>query len=135
MDARTIPHDLTARRAGLAIAATTLVVALAGGLLIRVFDRDDFPTLASGLWWAVQTVTTVGYGDHVPSSSGGRAIAVVVMVTGIGFLSIVTASITAMFVESARRRMRGEDEITLTHIAERLDQIERRLEELSGPRP
>jgi voltage-gated potassium channel len=135
VDRRPIPHDLTARRAGLIIAATTLVVALAGGLLIRVFDREDFPSAGSGLWWAVQTVTTVGYGDHVPTSSGGRTIAVLVMVTGIGFMSVVTASITAIFVESARRRRLGQDAVTLDHIAARLDQIEERLQELSGPRP
>jgi voltage-gated potassium channel len=118
----------TARRAGQLIAATTVVVAVVGGLLMRVLDRDEFPTVGSGLWWALQTVTTVGYGDHVPANGGGKVLAGVVMVTGIGFLSVVTASISAAFVESARRR-RGDD-----GVAERLDRIERALEELKETR-
>lgn len=118
----------TARRAGQLIAATTVVVAVTGGILMRLLDSGDFPTVGSGLWWALQTVTTVGYGDHVPRTGGGKALAGVVMVTGIGFLSVVTASISAAFVESARRR-RGDD-----GIAERLDRIERALEELKRTR-
>jgi voltage-gated potassium channel len=115
----------TARRAGILIGIATVVVAIGGAVLIRVLDPDEFPTIPSGLWWAVQTVTTVGYGDHVPTSTEGKVIAGVVMVTGIGFLSVVTASISAAFVESARRKRGDENEL-----AERLDRIERALEEL-----
>jgi voltage-gated potassium channel len=121
----------TARRAGQWIAITTVVVSIAGGVLIWLLDRDEFPTLGSGMWWALQTITTVGYGDHVPADVGGRVIAGVVMVTGIGFLSVVTASISAAFVESARRRRgRNSDELVL----ERLERIERALEELKATR-
>jgi voltage-gated potassium channel len=124
---------LTARRAGTAIAVATLAVTVAGGVLVAVFDRRDFPTLGEGLWFAVQTVTTVGYGDVTPRTTVGRLIGTVVMVTGIGFLSVVTAAITAAFVESARQRLgtaRPEpvaDE--LRAIRERLERIERRLDE------
>jgi len=130
-----LPDDLTARRAGLVIAAITLGVSLAAGILMRSVDHDDFPTIGAGLWWAVQTVTTVGYGDKVPTSTEGRLVAAVVMVTGLGFLSVVTASISALFVEATRRRRSSRDDASLEHIAARLDQIERRLEELSAPRP
>ena len=121
-----LPDDLTARRAALLIGATTLVVSIGGGLLIRVFDKQDFPSTGNGLWWAVQTVTTVGYGDHVPTNAEGKLIATVVMITAIGFISVLTASISALFVESARRR-RQAGQVTLEEIAERLDRIERRL--------
>jgi len=117
----------TARRAGWFIALATVIVALAGGIAIWLLDRDEFPTLGSGMWWSLQTITTVGYGDHVPADVGGRVIAALVMVTGIGFLSVVTASISAAFVESARRRLgRNTDDIVL----ERLEQLERTLEDL-----
>jgi voltage-gated potassium channel len=120
----------TARRAGQWIAVTTLVVSIAGGAAIWLLDRDEFPSLGSGMWWAVQTVTTVGYGDEVPADGVGRVIATIVMLTGIGFLSVVTASISAAFVESARRRRgRATDELVL----ERLERIERALEELRRP--
>jgi voltage-gated potassium channel len=135
MGRQRLPDDLTARRAGLLIGGVTLVVAIGAGLLMRSVDEHDFPTAGSGLWWAVQTVTTVGYGDKVPTSTEGRLVATVVMVTALGFMSVMTASISALFVESARRRRSRRDDATLEHIADRLDAIERRLEELSAPRP
>src|ERR1700754_2256746 len=121
----------TARRAGVTIGIVTVVVAVAGGFAIRLLDSHEFPTLGSGLWWSLQTVTTVGYGDHVPAKTEGRVVAGIVMVTGIGFLSVVTASISAMFVEAARRRRgRNTDDLVL----ERLERIEQALEELKATR-
>jgi voltage-gated potassium channel len=116
--------NLTVRRASVLIAAFTLAIGLAAGLLMRAFDPHEFKTAGSGLWWSVQTITTVGYGDKVPTNTGGRLVAVLVMVTGLGFMSVVTAAITAAFIEAARKRRRMPEEITLDHIAERLDQIE-----------
>jgi voltage-gated potassium channel Kch len=124
-----IPEELTVRRAGQIIAVITLVIAIGAGLLMRVVDRHEFPSFGSGLWWSIQTVTTVGYGDHVPTTTLGQLVAVFVMVSGLGFLSVVTATITAMFVESARRRRRSPSDITLDHIMERLDQIEALMDE------
>jgi voltage-gated potassium channel len=122
------PTPSTARRAGILIGIATIVVAIAGGCLMRLLDPDEFPNIWSGLWWALQTVTTVGYGDHVPANAEGKALAGIVMVTGIGFLSVVTASISAAFVESARRRRGDDDDVTA-----RLDRIERLLEEVASP--
>jgi voltage-gated potassium channel len=115
--------NLTIRRACALIALVTLTVGVASGLVMRVLDPEDFHTAGSGLWWAVQTITTVGYGDKVPTNTEGKLVAVLVMATGLGFLSVITAAITATFVESARKR-RGRDDLTLHHIAQRLDQIE-----------
>ena len=70
---------------------------------MTVADHDNFPTIGSGLWWAAQTVTTVGYGDHVPTSFVGQLVAVLVMLLGIGFLTVITASITSTFVARSRR--------------------------------
>jgi voltage-gated potassium channel len=123
------PSPSTARRAGVLIGIATVVVAIAGGCLMRLLDPHEFPDIGSGLWWAVQTVTTVGYGDHVPVDAEGKALAAIVMVTGIGFLSVVTASISAAFVESARRRRGDDDDVTA-----RLERIERALEELNATR-
>jgi voltage-gated potassium channel Kch len=116
--------NLTVRRASVLIAVVTLGIGVAAGLVMRVFDPGEFKTAGSGLWWSVQTITTVGYGDKVPTNTPGRLVAVLVMVTGLGFMSVVTAAITAAFIEAARKRRRLPEEITLEHIAERLDQIE-----------
>jgi voltage-gated potassium channel len=124
---------ITARRAGQAIAVVTMLVTIASGVVIWLVDRNDFPNVWLGLWWAVQTVTTVGYGDVVPTHWVGRLIGAVVMLSGIGFVTVVTAAITALFVESARGRREeargGSLAARLDAIAERLDRIEAAIED------
>ena len=120
-------QSLTARRAAAIIAAFTLVITVAGGILERVFDRPEFPTIGKGLWFALQTVTTVGYGDVTPKHADGRFIGAVVMLTGIGFLAVITASVTASLIESSRRRFaesEGELARQLQVVSERLVTIE-----------
>jgi len=124
---------LTARRAALLISVFTLSIAIGGGVVMRLVDPKDFPTLGSGMWFAMQSITTVGYGDRVPTSTEGRAIATLVIISGLGFMSVITATITAIFVESARRKRQAPDTITLEHIAQRLDQIERLMDERLEP--
>jgi voltage-gated potassium channel len=123
--------EMTARRAGMLIAVVTVMVTLAAGVLMRVVDHSEFPNVWLALWWAVQTVTTVGYGDVTPKNDIGRTLATIVMLTGIGFLTVVTASITAVFVESARRRFYADTERAEqkrhSEIMERLERIESRL--------
>jgi voltage-gated potassium channel Kch len=131
--ARLLGAELTARRAGLAIALFTLAATLLGGVVIRVADRDQFETIGEALWWSAQTVTTVGYGDVVPTDPLGRTVAVLIMLVGIAFVAVVTATITASFVESARRRLRGESDDQLDRrfdeLHQRLDRIEAALRE------
>ena len=94
-------------------------VALAAGGLFALFEGSS---LVDGLWWTVVTLTTVGYGDLSPATPGGRATAVVLMVTSIGVVSFITANIAAFFIE--------EDEETedlasdVRAIRQRLDRIE-----------
>ena len=117
------------RTAAMVIASVSTLMTVGAGLVMTVVDRDSFPTVGSGIWWAVQTVTTVGYGDHVPTNAVGRSLAALVMLVGIGFLTVITASITGSFVERSRRDREeaGEGAATtseLREIAERLDRIE-----------
>ena len=120
---------LTARRAARIIASVTLSITVISGVLMHFTDEKTYPTIGDGLWWAIQTVTTVGYGDLVPTSTVGRLVAALVMVVGIGFLTVVTASITSAFIESARRRLQGTEADTLSP---KLDQIGARLEEIEA---
>ena len=82
----------------------TVVITVVGGFLERFLDHHEYPTISKGLWFALQTVTTVGYGDVTPKQPVGRFIATVVMLAGIGFLAVITAEVTASLVESGRRR-------------------------------
>src|SRR5947208_14438944 len=119
---------LTPRRAGWAIALATAAVTVVCGVAIRLADPTDFDSVWLGLWWAVQTVTTVGYGDIVPRHTFGRIIAAVLMLSGIGFLTVVTAVITAAFLETVRRRLGdpGQAELLakLDEVSERLQALE-----------
>lgn len=117
-------ESLTARRAAGIIAGFTVAITLAGGVLERVLDHREFPTIGKGLWFALQTVTTVGYGDVTPALRQGRIIGAVVMLAGIGFLAVITASVTATLVESSRRRFAASTE---EDVAQRLAQLNERL--------
>lgn len=127
---------LTVRRAARIIATVTVSVTIVSGILIHFTDRKNFPNIGDGLWWAIQTVTTVGYGDLVPTSAAGRFVAALVMLIGIGFLTVITASITSTFIETARRRIEGSGSDVLTakldQIGARLEVIEAGLEDLRG---
>jgi voltage-gated potassium channel Kch len=128
---RFISREITARRAAVAIALCTIVVTFAGGIGIWLLDHKEYPSVGGGLWWSVQTITTVGYGDDVPARTEGRLIAAAIMIAGIGLLSVVTATVTAAFVEGARARLgRSRDD----QIIERLDRIEQRLNEMDRAR-
>lgn len=120
--------ELTPARAGWAIAVATLGITIVCGVVIRILDPADFSSIWLGFWWAVQTVTTVGYGDVVPKQVSGRIVAAILMLAGIGFLSVVTAVITAAFLETVRRRMGdpGHAEVIakLDELSDRLESVE-----------
>jgi voltage-gated potassium channel len=128
---RLLSRTITVRRAAEWIAGATILLTVAGAVAIWLLDHKEFPTIGSGLWWSVQTMTTVGYGDHVPTTAEGQLIGALIMVGGIGFLTVVTATVTAAFVEGARARLgqRRDEEILA-----RLARIEKRLEELDRTR-
>jgi voltage-gated potassium channel len=75
-----------------------------------------------GVWWAITTVTTVGYGDFTPRTAGGRAIAIVVMFVGIGFIAILTAAAAGRFLREQRAETNA-----LEGVEQRLDEVLRRL--------
>jgi len=127
---REIARAATPRGAAGVIAVATTVITVAAGLLMTVVDHQNFPSLGSGLWWAAQTVTTVGYGDAVPTTFTGQVTAVLVMLFGIGFVTIVTAAITSSFIERSRLEHRRSDDGS--QAAEQLRKIEQRLERIEA---
>jgi len=105
------------------------LVVIAGAAISSV-DPDDVHDIEDGIWWALATVTTVGYGDVVPHSTAGRAVAVVVMLFGIAFFSFLTAAISATFVKQDER----PDELRhrLAELAGVLDAVAARLERIEA---
>ncbi len=127
---------LTTVRAARIIASATVAITIVSGVLMHFIDEKTYPNIGDGLWWAVQTVTTVGYGDLVPTSTAGRLVAALVMIVGIGFLTVITAAITSAFIESARRRLASTEtdgvDAKLDQIVARLDTIEAGLKTVGG---
>ena len=113
------------------LALTTLVITLISGVVANFLSPAGFDSLGDALWWAAQTVTTVGYGDVVPASTGGRLIGLFVMIFGVASVSLITALVTSSFITYQQRRSGGEVErheelrAGLARIEERLDALER----------
>jgi len=110
---------------------------------MRVLDHDEYPNIWRGMWWALQTVTTVGYGDVTPTRTSGRIVAAFVMLEGIAFLAILIAAITSTFVARAEREIEkaeakadqsGEERIDarFDDLAARLDRVEAMLARLTN---
>jgi voltage-gated potassium channel len=74
--------------------------------LERYDPSSNIKTFPDALWWAVSTVTSVGYGDKYPTTDGGRAIAVILMLTGIALVGTITAAVAAWLVGSTQRANR-----------------------------
>ena len=132
-----VRDPLSVRKAMAVIVAATVASVLIGGVLITVLDSEEFPDLGTGLWWALQTVTTVGYGDVTPENTAGRFVAALFLLEAISFVTIVTAVITSSFVERARRERVAELETAvgaeqlaaaLSEITSRLDRIQQTLD-------
>ena len=111
------------RGAAIVIATVSIVITFGSAILMTLADRKNYPSLGSGLWWAVQTVTTVGYGDHTPVTVSGRLVAALVMLVGIGFLTVITAAITSTFV-SRTEQAPSDVEVAM---AQQLREIDARL--------
>ena len=123
---------LRPRDAAYLIVAVWLVAVVIFGIVEHLLDDQTFPTVWLGMWWALQTVTTVGYGDVVPQDTVGRAIASLLLLGGLALLSVVTATITSGFVARARRETRSDAEAELLaeirELRARVDELAERLE-------
>jgi voltage-gated potassium channel len=108
----------------------TTTVVFVGGLLMWLVDNDNFPNYGVALWWAAQTVTTVGYGDVVPTSDAGRIVATVVMFTGVALISVISGAAAGGLMQTVRRK-HGVD--TETRILEEIEALHRRLDGLGAP--
>lgn len=118
------------------LVATTALLAVGTGVIARLIDKQDFPTTQDGIWWSIQTLSTVGYGDIVPHTTWGRILGGVVIVFGVTFLTFLIAVVTSLFVDTGRRELdadradqEDETQAALRSIEQRLAAIERLLAE------
>jgi len=123
---------LSVRTAANVIVLMTVLVVILGGVVMRLVDGEEYPNVWRGMWFALQTVTTVGYGDVTPENTSGRLVAVFLMLQGIAFLTIIVAAITSIFVARARREADLASEVGTTSVHERFDHLEDRLDRLES---
>jgi voltage-gated potassium channel Kch len=110
------------------------VVMCLSAVAVRVLTPNSFSSFGNALWWAATTVTTIGYGDVVPATSGGRVIAAFVMFVSVATVSLTTAVVTASFVSYQQRRLGGDTE-RQRELLDALQRIESRLDDLDGRQP
>ena len=142
--ARFLREPVSTRAAAATIVTATAVVVVVSGILMRLLDHREYPDVFRGMWWAVQTVTTVGYGDVTPHDKIGRIVATGVMLEGIALLAIVTAAVTSTFVERAREARQATEDVQereekaqidarFDDLVSRLERIEATLNSLTRP--
>lgn len=118
---------------GLRYAAFLALLTLVGGAAaFQAAERSEQGvSFADSLWWAMTTMTTVGYGDVLPKTDLGRVIASAVMVIGIGFIALLTGAVAERFLRPVVAEIEedveaGEDEIAseIAEVRTRLDRLE-----------
>lgn len=113
-------------------ALLTLFLVVLGGAAQHAASESEYGSLWDGVWWAVVTVTTVGYGDLYPTTVQGRLVGMVLMFTGIAFLALLTAAIASRWVKQERSEEREEAEQQRKELMETLRRIEADVAELKS---
>jgi voltage-gated potassium channel len=124
---------LTIVRAVRLVASVAISLAVVAAVLESLVD-SGINGFNNALWWAVVTVTTVGYGDVVPETGIGRIIAAVLMLAGVSAIPITTSLVVSVFVSRMQAQSRVRDEEIRTEVVARLERIERQLDALAGER-
>jgi voltage-gated potassium channel len=127
---RWLERAVGSNRILLYLAGITLALSTVAGFIMRWVEPAIFPTVGTGIWWAVVTFCTVGYGDVVPESALGRFVASIVMVFAITFITIVTALVTSALITGEQRRRQAALDAEHPPVQESLARIEQRLESL-----
>jgi len=108
-------------------AMTTAFLVLIAGAAFAAIEKGQHLSAWDGIYWAVSTVTTVGYGDIYPHTDGGRVIATAVMITGIGFVAVITGAVAERFLAASREVRRAEQAL-----AEQVADLRARVEQLES---
>lgn len=123
---------LTLFRAMRLVATVALTLAVIAAILELLVD-SGINGFSNALWWAIVTVTTVGYGDVVPETNIGRIIAGVLMLVGVGAIPITTSLVVSVFITRIQARERANDAVKQAELVARLERIEQALVRMSDP--
>jgi Ion channel len=133
---RLVVRIANARSVTFGLAGAFFVLALAGAIVMRVADAHNFPSVGLAFWWALQTVTTVGYGDHVPTTTTGMFVGAIEMMIGIALITLLTAAVTSTVIQRGQTASREEDHAHLEETAQTIltaiAQINDRLDKLES---
>lgn len=136
---RDLTKDVLANRgeyAAFVTFLTAMVVLSASSVLVLQFESHsphaNIKTGAQALWWAVVTLTTVGYGDTYPTTAAGRVVAVVVMFAGVGIIASLASILAGVLISTPRQ---SQDQPTLRDLQAELAELRRELRTLLGVAP
>lgn len=117
---------LTIIRAVRLVATVAAILAVIAAVLETIVDSgiDGFN---NALWWAIVTVTTVGYGDVVPTTTSGRIIGAVLMLAGVSAIPITTSLVVSVFITRLQADQRAQDVAQQAELIDRLERIEQAL--------
>ena len=128
-----MPNHIYLRFIHLPLLLRTFIIALSSitffGILIHLIEPRNFPTIFDGIWWAIITASTVGYGDYVPHSAIGKIAGILLIITSAGFLSsfFVTLATTAATRQNdlfeGKARFKGSDHFVIIGWNERSKEI------------
>jgi len=134
MERRIERRGLRPRDAAFLVAGFWALAVVVFGVLERIVDPKTFHSVWLAIWWGVETVTTVGYGDIVPDQTAGKVIAGFLMLGGLSLIAIVTAAITSGFVSRAQAggRAAGDDPVMhkLEELSAQLQAVKAELDQL-----
>jgi voltage-gated potassium channel len=122
---------LTLPRAVATVIGVAFTLVMVAGALERIVEPDTFTSLGLAYWWAVVTVTTVGYGDVVPESPGGRIVGVMLMLTGLGLIPTLTSVVVSTLIGKRTRAQQEQLDRQGKEHAAALERIEAHLARIS----
>ena len=115
----------------------SIAIIVLSALLFSVFEHQS---LSDSLWWAITTATTVGYGDDTPHTAVGKIIAVGLMFGGIGFIGLLTSTITDFFTQQASQEVATDDDqnqdelrellLKIDTLTQKVDQLQRQVKRI-----
>jgi voltage-gated potassium channel len=115
---------LTIYRAVGTIVGVAVILVLIAGALARLVEPETFTSLGLAYWWAVTTVTTVGYGDVVPRDPAGRVVGVMLMLAGLSLIPTLTSVIVSTLLAKRRQEEQEHLELMLKRFEEHLRRID-----------
>ena len=123
---------LTLFRAIASILTVAVVLVLIAGALVRLVEPEVFTSLGLSYWWAITTVTTVGYGDVVPKDPAGRVVGSLLMLTGLSLIPTLTSVIVSTLISKRTQEQTRELSDELAKSTDSLRRIEERLARMEG---